>query len=393
MYGSVSDAFTSFDPDQEGDAAPINRAVGDGPVNNVNWLVPLERFIAGTDQREQSIRSNSFDEPITPSNYNSKATSTKGSAAVPAAVSNAIGFFVGKTLNYLYELHWLSDQYSYKPAKANLLCPEIGEALITRIAVQEEPDVRVHCVRGDGTAAVLVRDDAEDVLAWIEVETDGEIEDVCVLPGSIEDRVFYRVKRTINGMDVYYHEEWAREDQCRGETVNRQADSFLVGNQAASTTISGLSHLEGETVVLWADGKDLGTYTVASGSITASQAVTDYCVGLGYTADYKSAKMAVQTQMGADLMRKKSVNSLGLLLVDTHYQGLQFGPDFDNLDPLPLMEEGAETPADTVWSDYDADYIEFPGDFDTDARICLRAQAPRPCTVLALGGSIDRQRR
>jgi len=398
LYGSVSDNFTSFDPDFDGDAGPINRAVGDGPVNQVNWLLPMERLMAGTDQREQSIRSNSFDEPITPSNYNSKATSTKGSAPIPASVSNSIGFFVGKNTTDLYELRWDGAQYAYRPVKATLLVPDLNSMGIVRIAHQEEPDVRLHVIRTDGTAAVLVRDEAEDVMAWVQVETDGFIEDVVVLPGIIEDRVFYRVRRVIDGNTVRYHEEWAREDQCRGGVNNLQADSFVqVGFAPAGLTIpAGLGHLEGETVVIWAEGKDRGTGVVSGGAVTVTDGGENFesaVVGLPYTADYQSAKLAMQTQAGFDLTRRKSIAEMGLLLTDTHYQGLQYGPDFNSLDDLPLVEEELETPADTIWDEYDQDMIDFPGDWDTDSRICLRASAPRPCTVLAVVLEIERQRK
>lgn len=391
LYGSVSDAFASFDPDYIGDAAPINRTVGDGPVNDVNWLMPLERLIAGTDQREQSIRSNSLDEPVTPSNYNSKATSTKGAAPVVPAISNAVGYFVGKNTSDIYEMRWLSDTYSYRPVKATLLVPELGATGFVRVAVQEEPDVRVHCVRADGTAAVLVRDEAEDVLAWVEVTTDGLIEDVVVLPGTLEDRVFYRVKRTIGGVDYRYHEEWAREDQCRGASQSLLGDSFLSGT-GPITTITGLDHLEGETVVCWADGTDQGTFTVASGQITLpAQIDDDWMVGLSYTADYKSSKLAAQTKLGFDITRRKKIDQIGLLLAWTHAQGLKYGPDFDNLDDMPLTEDEVDVVTGTVHETYDEDSIEFPGEWDTDSRICLRAAAPRPCTVMAALLSIDRQ--
>lgn len=392
LYGSISDDFTSYNPETEGDAGPINRTAGDGPVQQINWMLPMERLMVGTDTRELSIRSNSFDEPVTPSNFNSKQTSTKGSAGVPASVSNSIGFFVGKNTSDVYELRWVGEEYAYRPNKTTLLVPEIGQAGIVRMAHQEEPDVRLHCIRADGTAAVLVRDAAENVLAWVEVETDGFIEDVVVLPGTIEDRVFYRVRRVINGTTVRYHEEWAREDQCRGGTANLQADSFVQFiNFPAVPTITGLDHLEAAEVVVWADGKDLGTFTVSLGQITLPESVTQGVVGLGYRARYKSAKLAVQTQLGWDLMHRKKISNLGMLLTDTHYQGLRYGSDFDNMDELPLLEKSKETPADTVWEAYDEDTFEFNGEWSTDSRLCLEANAPRPCTVLAALFNVHRQ--
>jgi hypothetical protein len=44
---------------------------------------------------------------------------------------------------------------------------------------------------------------------------------------------------------------------------------------------------------------------------------------------------------------------------------------------------GRPVDPDTVWDEYDAEPNTFPGEWSTDARLCLQAQAPRPATVLA----------
>src|SRR3990167_4558300 len=83
------------------------------------------------------------------------------------------------------------------------------------------------------------------------------------------------------------------------------------------------------------------------------------------------------------MIARKRVNSMAIILADTHAQGLSYGPDFDNLDDMPLMESELEVDHDSVWSEYDADPVSFPGEWNTDSRVCLQAQAPRPCTILA----------
>lgn len=384
-YASVSDVFANYDPEYEGDAAPINRRVGEGAVNRVNWLLPLQRLIAGTDGAEHSVRSNSFDEPVTPSNYNTKAPTTKGSGQAPAAMADGRGYFIGRTGTKVYELQYEASKYEFGALDTTLLIPEIGDSGFVRLAVQQVPDLRVHCIRTDGTAGVLIRDAAEDVLCWVDIETDGVIEDVIVLPGGDSDRVFYRVRRVIDGVTVRYNEEFATEEDCVGGTLNLQADSYVTG----SGSIAGLDHLEGETVVIWADGADQGTATVTSGAV--SQSYTSWVAGLGYTATYKSAKLAGQTQLGLSLTQVSRINSIGLVLVDTHSQGLQYGPDAENLDDLPLYENGVETADGAIWDQYDEGMIEFPGDWSTDNRVYLLAAAPRPCTVCAVVLNVDRQ--
>jgi hypothetical protein len=127
--------------------------------------------------------------------------------------------------------------------------------------VQRQPDTRVHCVRSDGTVAVLVFDKLEQVICWLE-RRDGRdvIEDAYVVPGDAgvkEDSVYYQVKRTINGATKRFLEKQARGVPRRATlTVNKQADAFITYNQAASSTITvSFPHLAGEEVVVWDNGK------------------------------------------------------------------------------------------------------------------------------------------
>ena len=73
----------------------------------------------------------------------------------------------------------------------------------------------------------------------------------------------------------------------------------------------------------------------------------------------------------------------GLVLANTHAQGLRFGQDFDNLEDLPLIEQGTTVTTGTIHSSYSEDSIELNGVWSTDTRLCLEAASPRPCTVLA----------
>lgn len=382
ILGSISDAFESFDDTVEGDSGPISRSIGSGPVDKINWLLPLLRLIVGAQLAEHSARSSSLDEPLSPTNFNLKAPSTRGSSQVAAVKVDNSGLFVRGTR--LFELVQTDSYADYSSNELTTLCPEIGESGFVRLAVQRFPDTRVHCVRADGKVAVLVYDPAEEVKCWVLVETNGAVEDVFVLPGSDsdgEDKVYYVVNRTIGGTTKRFLERWALESECVGGTLNKQADSFIQFT-GPGTAIS-VPHLDGEEVVVWGDGKDLGTFTVTGGQIPLPESASSAIVGLGYRADYLSTKLAYGAQGGTALTQKKRVNYLGLILANTHYQGLKYGPDADTLDDLPLIEDGLETPEDYVWDSYDKQAFEFPGYHDTDSRIYLQAAAPRPCTILA----------
>lgn len=391
FWGSASDDYGSFNDADEGDAAPIDRSIGQGPIATINWLVSTERLLAGADASVIQAKSSSFDEPLTPTNFNLKSFSTQGSTRLGAAKIDTRVIYVQASNRRVYQIAFDLNIQSYATADLTRLNEEIGTPGFVDIAVQRQPDTSIHLVRADGKVAVLLFDPADGVEAWWLVETDGEVEAAYVLPGTLEDNVYYVVKRTINGQTKRYHEKWSRIDECVGGTLNKQADSFIVYTGVATATITGLDHLEGEEVVVWADGADLSTgrgadqvtYTVTGGSITLGASVTNAVVGLPYTATFKSAKLAHAAGGGTALTQKKRLDHLGLILADTHRYGVYYGAELDTVWPMPAVEDAENVAADQVWDHYDEDMIEMPGLWDTDARLHLLAYAPRPATVMA----------
>lgn len=384
VQASVSDAYESHDPDVEGDSAPINRSIPAGNTDDTNWILPLLRPVIGTPAGEFVIRSSSLDEPVTAGLFNIKMPSDRGSAPVAAVKLGSSGIFVGRSGDKLYEARYTVETGDYMTDDGDLMqaVPEIGQPGIVRLGIQRNPDTRIHCVRSDGTAAVMVKDVAENVLCWVEVETDGFIEDVIIQPGAGEDKVYYTVRRTVNDNTVRYQERWAKSTECNGGLISKLADSHIVYDGAATDTLTGLGHLEGREVIVWADGRKVGTtFTVTGGSITLPAAVSKAVVGLYYRGRFKSAKLAYAAMMGTALTQRKKVNQMGLILVDTHHLGLKYGPRFDMLDDLPQMYQGAPVAEHTIYSDYETDMFEFPGEWGTDPRLCLEMSAPYPCTV------------
>ena len=376
-YGSVTDDFSNFDPDYEGDAAPIQRSIGSGPVDTINWLLPLQRLMAGTDGSVVAGRSSSLDEPLTAANFNPKPAITQGSARVQAQKIDDTGVFVQEGGRRVFSLAPSVElNATYGVEDLTQLVPEVTSSGIVSVAVQRKPDTRIHCVRTDGKVAVMIYDKTEDVKCWVLVETDGVVEDAIVLPGSDgENAVYYVVKRTIGGATKRYVERWAREDECIGGATNKLQDSFVVYDG------SNLTHLEGESVVGWSQGVAYGPITVSGG--VASGLPIGATVGLSYEARYKGTKLAFLAQPGeSGLPSKKRAHSIALLLANTHPLGITFGQDFDTMDSLPGMEAYAEVDPDTVWDHYNYEAITMPGTWTVDARLCLKATAPYPCTLL-----------
>jgi hypothetical protein len=398
IIGSESDAYEDFNDLVEGDAGPIIRTIGSGPVDTINWLLPLQRLLIGAQGAEKSARSSSFDSPLTPTDFLLKDASTQGSADIAGLKIDFNGVFVQKSGRRVYLLAYQPSYFmmDYTAKDLTNFVPDIaisegGVALaqpgFIAIAVQRQPDTRIHALLADGTARVLIFDPAEEEQAWVKVETPGaagRIVDVVVLPGEVEDVVYYEVERVVGGLTVHYLEKWAHEEECWGASMSKLADSHVAVSGAPSATIA-LPHLVGETVVAWGDGVDRGTFVVpAGGNITLGAACSSRCAGLPYTARFKSTKLAYGAQLGTALAQRKRVPRIGLICANTHWQGLRFGPNFDRMDNLPSVVRGKAVAADTVHLQLDDLTVPMPAQWDSDTRLCLQAAAPRPVTVLGV---------
>lgn len=391
IIGSISDAYEAFDINFEGDAGPIIRTIGQGPVDTINWILPLQRLLMGTASAEWSAKSTTFDEPLTATVFSLKTISTQGSAKVGAVELDSGGLFVQRAGTKLYQLAFDNTQNIYNSNDLMAIVPELGDVGIRRVVIQRQPDTRIHCVLNDGTVAVLIYDKTEDVKGWVKVETTGNLNpdevvflgvyDACILPGTEEDEVYYVVARNASGdQAIVYLEKFSLASECVGGLLNKQLDSFVTKSAANAVTFINTHYSNGQEVSVWADGAYRGTQVLDNGPpgvLYFPVTYSDVVVGLPYTATFRSSKI------GDDLSIAKRIVGFNLVLADTHYQGLQYGNDLNHLDELPLLTEGVETPADTIWDEYHHDTITVNGIADEDSRLCLVATGPLPVTVLA----------
>lgn len=396
---SVSDGYESFDDTITGDSGPIIQQIGSGPVDNVNWALALADLIIDTPAREICIRSSQLGGIITPTDYVMKDCCTQGGSPIPALKIDYNGVFVQRSARRIYLLTYTPSFFlmDYSASDLTNFVPDIAimenglpiaSPGFNWIALQRQPDTRIHALLNDGTARVCIFDPAEDEHAWIKVETAGQIVDCVVLPGqggpsSAEDLVYYQVARTIGGQTNYYLERWAREDECIGGAVSKNMDSHLAGN--SPTTTLSLPHLVGQTVVVWADGASLGSFAVGGGgTVTLPKMVTNWCAGLPYRWQFQSAKLAYAAELGTPLLQKKRIARIGVVAANMVEKAFQYGKDFDTLYDLPSIYKGAVIAPGTVFPAWDDETFSFPGDWDTDSRLCLQGQSPNPAILLAV---------
>ena len=388
VYGSVSDDYYSYDPTVEGDSGPIVRSIATGPVENIQWMLGLQRLIVGTASAEVSIRSSSFDEPLTPSQFTARNASTMGGAAIQAVTLDSIGIYVQKNLFKIYEFLYDINVNDYTSRDLTRLNKYICKPGVVDMAVQRQPDTRVWFVKSDGTMAMLVYERSDDVVGWSRFETDGDIESVCVLPSTTDDNVYVVVNRTIQGQTKRYVEKLGVSSITEDGTGAWLVDSavqFSTGG-VSTMTITGLAHLAGKQVIALGGSSDpTKLYTVSStGQISIDNSVTSIVVGLPYTAQFKSVKMAYGSAQGTALGQKKRIDHLGVVANNTAPDGVSIGRDFSNMTKLSSLLRGKPLTAGQIVDHYDYDVSSFNGAWDTDSRVCFKCVSPYPAHIIGL---------
>ncbi len=385
-YGSVPDAYKSFDDTVEGASAPIARSVSAGSQRGILWLLGLQRLFAGTDVSEISIKASSFDEPLTADAWFPVDASTLGCANLRSVKADKDGIFVQASGTAVYRL---SQNQAGEYAASNLMAmhEEICDGSpVVDIAVQRRPDTTVWFILANGEARCLTYEPDENVIAWSRVVTNGQFTNVGACRGAGQDSVYFAVVR--NGTKRL--ERLADVKDCQGGALNCLADGFTSFVATAGQTVFPVSHLNGLAVTVWVDGQAVhdqsNLYTVSGGNVVLSPVAAGkrVVIGLPYVARWKSTKLAYGAGGGTALFQRKKVSQLGVYLIKTMLDGFRVGRDFDNLREITTTKKGAPILKGTLQQDFDVDLNPISGDWDTDSRVCIEAKTPYPFTAAGL---------
>lgn len=106
------------------------------------------------------------------------------------------------------------------------------------------------------------------------------VESVTSIPSGAEDQVYVSVRREINGSTVR-HVEFLKPIEFGTDVTDAFfLDSGLTYDSTATSTITGLNHLEGEVVSVLADGSTHPDKTVSGGAISLDRSASKVHVGL-----------------------------------------------------------------------------------------------------------------
>lgn len=396
----------NIDTDNDGtveDDDALDFTLSADEVNAIRWLSAGEdTLVIGTTGGEWVPSAEGA--VLTPLDIAVRRQTTHGASPAQAIRVGQTTLFVQRARRKLREFGFSFETDGFVAPDMTRLAAHITESGIVEMAYAQEFDSLVWAVREDGILLSMTFRRDEDVVAWSRHILGGAfsggnavVESVAVIPGTDgsgqvqssrdRDEVWLIVKRTINGATKRYIEMLERDyDGVHDQEDAYYADSLITYDGAATTSITGLDHLEGETVKVWGDGAVFPEATVSGGSITLETEVEVAQIGLGYTHRLKTLKIEGGNPAGTALGRTKRIYGLTFIVLNSHT--LKFGPSTGDLEEKDFRV--VSDPMDAAAPLFTGEQrVEFEGDWDTDTRIVAESDDPAPFMLLALVPEID----
>lgn len=378
IYGSTIGDFDLFSFGTDADDH-YNFNLSTNQQSDINALVSKYNLIAMSNSVEWNIMGGGLDSPITPSEVTARPQTSKGSKRFqPESVDDVVAF-VQRAGRKVMMIDYDPQSRKLGTFDATLLSEHLtSEYTISQISYQAEHDKILWSIRSDGVLLGLTYDKAQEVSAWHWHDTaSGLFKSVATIPKSSYDQTWAIVERTINGVTTKMIEYFVSQD-WRIDDNPYYVDSGVTFGGTATNTISGLDHLEGESVQVYSSGEYLGEFTVSSGSITLDREVTQAHIGLGYTSKMQEVPDVTGSQDGSSEGRKKGAQKISLRLYRT--QAIKVNGDIKG-----LPREASATKPELFTGVMSASKLGW----DYEAANTIESVGANPLTVLSINKRLN----
>lgn len=382
IFGSSSADFENHTPGTEDDAG-VNITIASDQVNVIKHLLPGRFLQILTTSAEFTLSGGTGATPVTPTNVNVLRETTFGTSQVRPLRAGNSTILIQKGQEKVKEITFDLDTDGLLGIDLTILADHIPRGGLSDMIWQQEPELVIWFVRNDGELVGLTYDRANAAIGWHthNIGGNGFVESVSAIPSGAEDQVYVSVRRTINGATVR-HIEYLKTIDFGSNTEDAFfVDSGLTYNGSATTTISGLNHLEGEEVNILADGATHPNKTVTDGAVTLERSASKVHIGFGYTSLLETLRLEAGADDGISQGKIKRIHGVTVRFLET--VGAEVGPNISNLDRIPFRDSSMSM--DEAVPSFSGDKeVFFPSGYDNDARVVVRQTQPLPMTITAI---------
>lgn len=387
LWFSKSGEYETFSPTEPDatvkDSDGLSFTIATDEVNAVRWLIAEDDLSIGTAGGEYKLSPTS-NATLSPTSVQVKRQTKLGSAPYlrPVMVNHAILFTQRAALKLQqWTYDWRVNGFS--ASDLTLLADHITQGGIVDMAFQYQPNNVLWCVRSDGTLLSVTYNAGQTEWGWGRHFVGGtfgtghaEVENVAVIPSTDHDQVWLCVKRTINGLTKRYIEYLTPEFKFKTLPEAFFTDCGLTYDGTATTTITGLDHLEGETVQVLADGAVHPEVTVASGAVTLNYAASKVHIGYNSPAKMRTLQITARGQIQGKAQR---ISHAYIHFLET--VGADYGYNESDREPLVFPNTTLGQPPGLFTG---SKRVPLTNGYDTDSKVFIGQYQPLPMTVLSL---------
>lgn len=409
----------------------------------VRWMHGRNMLLIGTDEGEYSLTASGG--TVKPSDMQVRQESGFGACSGQSIDVGGQVVYVSRDRRKVRPMDFSLNLQAWVSRDLTFLAEHLTQAGVLEVHHARDPNDTVIAVLADGTAACCTYSREEQVAAWWPVDFGGEPSDPLVvaaydpLVSYVEGdmvsyaALYYRALRDVspghqpdvennhwveiedptlaagvggicsaavmNGPEGsvlcmavqrkggVYFEMWPMAEAFAGraycDSSLTLAVDDLVPEADGTVIVSGLDHLEGQTVEVILDGSAEGQQVVAGGQVVLARAGTSVIVGLPFTAEAVTLPPTPPNQRGQTALRARRrwvkcflrLNDSALPLVEGDR------PEGDRSDETPL---DAPEPS---WTGDVGGPVE--ADWETRGALTIQSDTPLRTEILAIFGSLE----
>ena len=385
--GNVSATGARVVGEQIKDDNGLTLTISSATVDLIDFMISGKKLTVGTSGGVFQMYGSETEITITPFNFSiDRVTSyPTETGALPLIIDQNV-IYVQKNGRKLRAIAYSQDAGGNQASDMTLRADDIALGEIKDITYQDMPYNVIWARLNDGKMIACTYNQALSMMAWSNHEiagTNAVVESITVIPTSTHHQLWMVVKRTVNSATVRYVEYMDRFYDS-GEITSDEAhyvDSGIYTQGSDITNLTGLNHLEGESLRVLADSAlQTGTFTVSSGAITINEADKIHA-GLGFDSFVTTLDIPNGPQ-GILVGNRKKISRIVVKLLDT--MGLKYGPNTGELDEMiyrfPTDNLGNAVPF------FSGDEVLTMGNMTyDDHNVVIGQNGPFPLSILLIG--------
>ncbi|CAN7501316.1 hypothetical protein LJR234_003647 [Mesorhizobium amorphae] len=399
VYASATGDFNNFATGEADDDALEFVQAGGGQANDIVWIAESDgALLIGTLGGVRALSGSGIDEALTPSSFKNRRSRTFGCAGIRPVDAGQSFLYVTRSRRSIAELTQTSAG-RFSSEDIGQISEHIAKQGVVELAFQTDPDPMLWFPLENGELGGYTHQPSQEVRGMHRHRFGGTfagstwavVESAVATPGQNGvDDIWLIVKRTIAGVTKRYIEIMTPPFEYGALEDAFQVDCGLTYSGAAINAVSGLGHLNGQSVDVLASGKVYRNLTVAAGQVTlpGGATATKWQVGLPCQAQADTLELDVGGQDGSIVGRRKKVAKVILSLLEADTTGLEVqslirgrweavrmpsivAPD----GKARLFTGNVEVPIDDSW--------------EGQGRVRIRHVNPTPCTIRAFTPVFD----